>query len=136
MTDDAKIEVLRNKFKADMGVYCKRYFDNKTHGIRFKFNRMSINKISCNKSVKKSIENGFSVEEHFKAARNIKELFENSEVYWTTTIKTKQDQIETSYLCVSKISEKKLAYMIVVTRGITEPEIVGFIDLHLRKEAE
>lgn len=129
MTDTKQIEDLRNKFRNHVGKYIKQTFVG--NGLSFRFNRHSINKIGCIKSTKNSIQNGFTPEQHFEAAVNIKDLFEQSTVV-EETYKDKETRFETHYLCISKVQDGVYAWMNVVTWGNDE----GYIDLYLSKEAE
>ena len=131
MTDEKQLEVLRNNFRKAVGCYRKELFEKKDYGICFTFNRLSMNKIGCIKSVNKSIQNGFTAEEHFKAAENIKDLFECS-VLIEQHYKKKTDRCERHNLCVSELSAGVYVYTKVVTWGINE----GYIDLYLSKGAE
>lgn len=104
MTDTKQIEDLRNKFRNHVGKYIKQTFELVGNGLSFRFNRLSINKIGCIKSTKNSIQNGFTPEQHFEAAVNIKDLFEQSTVV-EETYKDKETRFETHYLCISKVQD-------------------------------
>ena len=125
------LDELRNNFRNQAGCNRKKLFEKKENGIRFVFNRMSFNKIGCNKSINRSYKNGFTPEEHFKAAENIKEYFENAVVLAQSYI-YKNDRAGTCYLCCCKIVEHVYAYMPVVTWGNDE----GYIDFYLSKDGE
>ena len=131
MADAKQIELLRSKFRQQAGKYVKKMFELEENGLSFRFNRLSINKIGCIKSIKNSIKHGFTPEEHFEAAENIKNLFEHSEVY-EQHFEDKKLRCETHYLCISKITDNVFAWMNVVTWGNNE----GYIDLYLSREAE
>ncbi|MGX3045987.1 LPD3 domain-containing protein [Helicobacter sp. T3_23-1056] len=51
---------------------------NKATGLKASISQHEINKISNPKAVNKSVVNGFSRDEHFKTAENLKELYENA----------------------------------------------------------
>lgn len=72
---DKELDFLRNNFRNAVGCCRKKLFVKKEYGIAFTFNRLSMNKIGCIKSVMKSVQNGFTPSEHFEAAENIKEFF-------------------------------------------------------------
>ena len=103
----------------------------KEYGISFVFNRLSMNKIGCIKSIKNSIRNGFTPEEHFEAAENIKELFEKSEVigHW---YREKNQRTESCYLFKCHIKDDVFAYMELSLFGNNE----GYIDMYLSKDGE
>ena len=130
--EDEKIEILRSNFRENIGPLCKKCFHNTTYAIDFIFNRLSINKIGCMKSIQCSVNNGFTPEEHFLAAENIKDLFEHSKVYETDSRLAKNERLELIFKCVSKVTDNVFAYMNVITWGKNE----GYIDLYLSKEAE
>jgi phage-related protein (TIGR01555 family) len=54
---------------------------NKNTKITAQINSLQIDKITSNTAVQKSIENGFTRQEHFAVAENIKELFENAVLF-------------------------------------------------------
>ena len=131
MADTKQIELLRSKFRQQVGKYVKKMFELEKNGLSFRFNRLSINKIGCIKSIKNSIQNGFTPEQHFEAAVGINYLFESSTVV-EETYKSKETRFETHYLCISKVQDGVYAWMNVVTWGNNE----GYIDLYLSREAE
>ena len=129
--DFDRIEKLRNKFRQHVGIHRKKLFELKENGLAFVFNRLSVNKIGCIKSIMNSLKNGFTPEDHFKAADRIKELFEHSIVI-EQHYETKKIRTETHYLCLCKTEENIYVYMSVVTWGKGE----GYIDLYLSKDGE
>lgn len=131
MPDGKQLELLRNDFRKASGIYIKKMFEKKSNGISFKFNRLSMNKIGCIKSVQKSIKNGFEPEDHFQVARNIKQLFEESQVI-EEHYESKPNRFENHYLCVCKIFDDVYAWMNVITWGKEE----GYIGFYLSREAE
>lgn len=127
--DLKKIEELRKVFRSKVGILRNELFEKKENGICFIFNRLSFNKIGCIKSINKSLNNGFSIEEHFNAAENILKYFLELEVI-DKHYKNHGSNLKTIYLFVYKISENKYAYINLVTWGENE----GYIDLYLTKE--
>lgn len=125
------LDELRSNFRNLAGNNRRKLFEKKENGIRFIFNRQSFNKIGCDKSINNSVINGFTVQEHFKAAENIKDYFERSEVV-AQWYKKKKTRTETHYLCYCKITDNVYAYMPVVTWGKDE----GYIDMYLSKDGE
>lgn len=51
---------------------------NKATGITAQISTTGLNKIASKKAVDKSVANGFSRDEHFKVAGDLKNLFENA----------------------------------------------------------
>ena len=128
----AKIEMLRDNFRQHIGMYCRKEFCNKVHEVHFIFNKLSINKIGCLKSVNNSVVNGFTPEEHFEAAENIKGLFEHAYMVSHEPILNKNKKIEWHDLMICKITDGIYAFMNVLTWEKNE----GIIDLYLSREAE
>lgn len=69
-----KRKTLRKTLKAVMGKGIK----NKETGIIATLSAAGINKMGSGKAIEKSKANGFSPDEHFEAAGNIKTLYENA----------------------------------------------------------
>lgn len=56
---------------------------NRKSGIKARFSKNTANKIASDKAITKSVVNGFSVEDHFEAAENIRQIFELAEFVGT-----------------------------------------------------
>ena len=125
------LEVLRENFRKAVGTDRRKVFEKRENGIRFVFNRLSMNKIGCIKSVNNSVVRGFTKEEHFKAAEYIRDYFERSEVV-AQWYKKKKARNETDYLCRCKVKEDFYVWMRVTTWGKEE----GYIDMYLSKDGE
>lgn len=130
-TKKDEIPMLRNKYRARICSNCRKEFVNKSHKINFIFNKLSVNKITCNKSIKKSLSNGFSMEEHFEIAVNIKTYFENSKLI-TLGQEEKNGTVRTYFLCRYKLDTNEYVWMTVITWGENE----GYIDMYLSKEGD
>ena len=128
---DQQLEVLRSNLRQHLGCCRKKMFELRENGISFRFNRLSINKIGCIKSVNNSVRNGFTPEQHFEAAENILNLFEYSKVV-EQHYEKKPARNEIHYLCISMINENVYAWMNVITWENNE----GYINLYLSREAE
>ena len=76
-------EIKKNREKLVLSLlkYTSSVFTNISSNIHVRFSKNSISKLSSDKAIKKSIVNGFSIKDHFEAAKNIKELFENAELF-------------------------------------------------------
>ncbi len=125
------LETLREIFRRSVGKDRKKVFEKRENGIRFVFNRLSMNKIGCIKSVNNSILRGFTPMDHFKAAADVREYFERSEVI-AQWYKKKKTRSETNYLCKYKINNYVYVWMRVTTWGKDE----GYIDMYLSKDGE
>ena len=69
---------LRDEFNRNTNKYLNTDFKNKSTGINARFSNESQKEIRSN--VYNSKMNGFTIQEHFEVANQIKELFENSEL--------------------------------------------------------
>lgn len=69
---------LRDMLKNKLSFILKKDITNKETGLTGIITEAERNKISSSKAVNKSIQNGFSKEEHFKVAEDIKNIFENA----------------------------------------------------------
>lgn len=67
---------LRDEFTENTKKYLDKDFSNKTTGIKARFSKESQKEIKSR--VNNSKENGFTIQEHFEVANQIKELFENA----------------------------------------------------------
>lgn len=131
MVQAFSLDKLRHDLRVKNGKNLKKLFEKRENGIRFIFNRQSFNKIGCDKSINNSVIRGFTPIEHFKAAENIREYFERSEVVaqWN---KKKKTRTETVYLCRCEIDDSFFVWMRVITWGKDE----GYIDMYLSKDGE
>ena len=80
-TGEAKgIAELRKDLKAALEPYKSTPITNKETGLQGVITTDEINKIASKKAVDKSVANGFTRDEHFTAAQDLKNLFENSKL--------------------------------------------------------
>ena len=63
--------LLRNEYRKilekQVASFLNHIIINKKHGIKVRFSKNSLGKVSSDKAVTKSVVNGFSVQEHFEA---------------------------------------------------------------------
>ena len=75
--------VLRNEcrrlLEKQVEPFLNRIITNSKHNIKVRFSKNSLGKVSSDKAVTKSVVNGFSVQEHFEALSNLKNIFENAD---------------------------------------------------------
>lgn len=133
------IEKRRETFKEKIGNLKGAALENESYGIKIKFNGYSINKLSCNKSLKKSIVNGFAIDEHFKAAENIKTIFENAIIYNSSYDRLSDKEFEEIYdgYYFLNLEKTKIAYLTIKIRGelkYLNINNVAIIDMYLSKE--
>ena len=69
---------LRADLKQALSPYLNKEIINKATGITAQISTTGLNKIASKKAVDKSVANGFSRDEHFKVAGDLKNLFENA----------------------------------------------------------
>ena len=81
-SETRKIHYLAKITKGLLKPYVGTMFHNKNvpgiDDFKSPFSMNSIRKLTSDKAVTKTVVNGFSIEDHFEAAQNIKEIFENS----------------------------------------------------------
>ena len=70
---------LRKSLQLQLKPLVNKKFTNKKSGISANFSSRSIGKLGSDKAVNKSALNGFTSSEHFEAALQIKQLYENSD---------------------------------------------------------
>ena len=71
--------VSRAEFLMAVSVLFGTVFTNKHNDFKARFSKNTANKISSDKAITKSVVNGFTVENHFEVAKNIKAVFEQAE---------------------------------------------------------
>ena len=87
---------------------------NKETGIVASFGVNGINKMLSNKAVGKSIDNGFTREDHLRAVENIKKLFEEAHLYSTKSdTKNNAANVLSIKRFISPIDHEKEAYITV-----------------------
>lgn len=80
MNSDKSISELRVILKTKLKSIMNTDITNISTGITARMAITGINKMSSGKAIEKSLKNEFSVEAHFSAAQDIKNLFEKSEL--------------------------------------------------------
>lgn len=75
-----RISELRKHLQEVLGELIKynKEFENKEMGLKASVTQKDINKISSKEAIRKSKENNYTKEEHFKVAENIGQLYENA----------------------------------------------------------
>lgn len=124
---------LRNTFKKEMAKYKQTNFHNKD--LTFRFSQKSIDKLSCDKAINKSVLNGFSTKEHFEAASKIKELVENVENFKKFPDRKGVDNVEAIYrgnIPIQLSTRKGMAYITIKEYKITG-KLVYSVELMLKK---
>lgn len=69
----------RQELLIALSVLFGKVLTNKDSNIKARFSKNTANKIASDKAITKSVVNGFSPQEHFEAAENIKGIFESAE---------------------------------------------------------
>ena len=75
---DGETKILRRYVNTHLQDILGKPVTNKKTGMSATINRVQRDKLTSGKAVGKSIKNGFTPQEHFAAAANIKQLFENA----------------------------------------------------------
>lgn len=88
------IKVLRNDLKEALNPYLNKEIVNKETGIIATISTKGLTKISSSKAVAKTIQNGFTRDEHFKVAQDLKSLFENSKLRESHADTKARDEIQ------------------------------------------
>ncbi|WP_459178053.1 LPD3 domain-containing protein, partial [Helicobacter bilis] len=88
------IRDLRNDLKEALMPYLNKEIVNKETGIIAQISTTGLSKISSKKAVDKSIANGFTRDEHFKVAQDLKSLFENSKLKESHADTKARDEIQ------------------------------------------
>ena len=97
-TGEAKgIAELRKDLKAALEPSLNKEIVNKETGIAATISTKGLTKISSSKAVAKSVKNGFTRDEHFKVAQDLKNLFESSKLKESHTDTKARDEIQAVY---------------------------------------
>ena len=75
----SSIKDIKHEFLQELKPYFNQVLEN-TDKNKAYFNLKSLNKMMSDRAISKSVNNGFTREEHLEAVRNIKNLFENSKL--------------------------------------------------------
>jgi hypothetical protein len=70
----------RKEIKEKLAKSLNKDLQNKASGTTAKLSIKGLNKMTSGVAIKKSIDNGFTPQEHFEAVKNIVKLFENAEL--------------------------------------------------------
>lgn len=78
---ETRLSLLREDFHKEMKKYVGKEFKNSNFedDIKANFSGKSITKIESDKAIEKTVANGFTKEQHFEVAKQIKELFEKAD---------------------------------------------------------
>lgn len=103
-TGTQDIKELRQSLKKALNPIKDKDITNKETGIKARISSVGINKISSQKALNKSLNNGYTKEEHYKAGEHIKELFENANLKEMQDDYKKRKQITNVYKFIIPIS--------------------------------
>lgn len=90
--ENKPIRALRDELKESLAPLLNQNITNKNTGETAFITNKSIQKMRSEKAIKKSLDNGFTRNEHFEAVKNIKELFENSKKAFESEGKKQNDK--------------------------------------------
>ena len=84
--------ILREESKNKLKSILNKDIENSQTKIKARVSTTGLNKMTSDKAIQKSINNGFTLEEHFKAVNNIESLFKNARFITSQTdIKASKD---------------------------------------------
>ena len=89
-----KKDTPKNRVIEYLKQFAGKVITNKATGIKAVFNTDQINKMVSNTAVNKSLRNGYSQDQHLEAARNIRQLFEDSYLSSTDPDKNNDQNIK------------------------------------------
>ncbi|MWV61320.1 hypothetical protein DCO58_10225 [Helicobacter saguini] len=107
--DNETFEKLRSNIKVFFKTILNKDIKNKQTGLIARISSKEANKMQSQKATNKSIANGFSKDEHFKAIKNIQNLFENAHLVQTHTDTKNRREISSTlrFECELIINNKK-----------------------------
>ena len=95
---DGETKILRRYVNTHLQDILGKPVTNKKTGMSATINRVQRDKLTSGKAVGKSIKNGFTPKEHFAAAANIKQLFENAVLLESRSDRNKDANIKAIHL--------------------------------------
>ncbi len=131
-TEQSKsIAELRTSLKEALSPYVNKDIVNIATNIKAQISSTGINKIASKKAVDKSINNGFSRDEHFKAGENINKLFENATLKSTKADKNQSPHLRAIYRFDSPllINNKEANALITLKESIENGKKIYSLEL-------
>ena len=124
-------QALRIRLRTTLKFILNKSIINKNDGRIARISGVGIDKISSDKALNKSLLNGFTQEEHFKAGENIKELFENST--YNRSEKAKNNSIDIvaihRYITLFQINDKDTEALITLKESVEHGNRIYSLEL-------
>ncbi|WP_235852427.1 hypothetical protein [Helicobacter mehlei] len=122
---------LRADLKQSLAPILNQDITNKETGVVARISRKGLDKISSTKALGKSIENGFSKEEHFKVGQDVKTLFENATLRETHGDYKKRTDIKAihRYFTNIKINGKGAQVKMTLTESVEQGHRIYSLEL-------
>uniref|UniRef100_UPI001F0720AF LPD3 domain-containing protein n=1 Tax=Helicobacter suis TaxID=104628 RepID=UPI001F0720AF len=125
------LKELRENLKHALNPILNQDIKNAQTGIIARISSTGLNKISSSKALSKSLANGFTKEEHFKVAMDIKRLFENAILKERYKDKNNSPDIKAThrYLTLLKINDKEATAKITLKESIEQGHRIYSLEL-------
>ncbi|MDY5821662.1 MAG: hypothetical protein SPJ83_02515, partial [Helicobacter sp.] len=108
-----ELQSLRNNLAAILTPILNKDITNISSGITAQVSKTSIKKMGSDKAVNKSIENGFSLQQHFKASADIENLYKNATKKATTKDLKNGDPAIQMHTFISQVNDNTNAKILV-----------------------
>ncbi|WP_077389593.1 hypothetical protein [Helicobacter bilis] len=108
-----ELQSLRNNLSAILTPILNKDITNISSGITAQVSKTSIKKMGSDKAVNKSIENGFSLQQHFKASADIENLYKNATKKATTKDLKNGDPAIQIHTFISQVNDNANAKILV-----------------------
>ncbi|TSA79050.1 hypothetical protein FNE76_08060, partial [Helicobacter mehlei] len=125
------IKDLRTELRQSLVPILNQDIKNKETGVVARISGTGLNKISSEKALNKSLENGFTKEEHFKVGADIKALFENARLGETYADKKGSADIKAMhrYFAEININGKKAQVKITLKESMQQGHRIYSLEL-------
>lgn len=110
---EADKQVMREELATTLQPIVGKDITNQSTGISAQVSQTSIAKMSSDKAVQKSLDNGFSAEQHFQAAKDIQNLYEKALLKQTRDDTKHNDPAIKIHEFVSKVTDDTQALILV-----------------------
>ena len=107
------LQTLRDNLEQALAPILHKDIQNTSTGIAAQISKTSIKKMTSDKAIQKSLDNGFSQEQHFAAAQKIQELYENAQHILTRGDDKNNDKAIVLHEFISTMSNEAAAKILV-----------------------
>ena len=116
--DSSDLQALRDNVEQTLESILHKDIQNTSTGITAQISRTSIKKMTSDKAIQKSLDNGFTKEQHFSAAQNIQELYKNAQHILTRGDDKNGDKAVILHEFISAIPNTQAAAKILVKESL------------------